>query len=102
MTETVRVEVALATPERQALIALEVPAGTTAAEAVALSGIAARFPSLDVAAMPLGIFGKTVPGSRVLIERDRVELYRPLIADPKTVRRDRVEAERAAKRKKTA
>ncbi len=97
MTETITVEVVFATAERQVLLALDVPVGTTAEQAVALSGIAAQFPETAMSGLKLGIFGKVVAGSRVLASQDRVEIYRPLLADPKTVRRERVEAGRTRK-----
>ncbi len=92
----IRVEVAYALPEKQKLIALDVPRGTTAYEAVELSGIADHFEGLDISAIPMGIFGQTL-GSKGLSpakeyeleEGDRVELYRPLIADPKAMRKER-------------
>lgn len=86
-----RVEVAYALPERQRLISLEVPEGTSMLEAVRLSGIAGLFEGLDPAAAPMGIFGKAEPdpATRVLAEGDRVEIYRPLQVDPKAARRAR-------------
>lgn len=83
------IEVVCATPEQQQLLALEVPAGTTVGEAVRLSGIAARLPEVAVHECPVGIFGKVVAPERVLQAGDRVELYRPLLADPKEVRKQR-------------
>lgn len=96
---SIAVEVVCALPERQRLIRLSVPCGTRMREAVVLSGIAAAFPELDVLNCPLGIFGKAVaaPESRALEEGDRVEIYRPLIADPKEVRKQRAARARAAK-----
>ena len=85
--DDIAVEVAYALPERQALIAIRVPAGTTALEAVRLSKIAQRFEGLDVESAPLGVFGRRVEGDEVLRDGDRVEIYRPLTADPKEVRR---------------
>ncbi|HBO4613082.1 TPA: RnfH family protein [Pseudomonas aeruginosa] len=87
----IAVEVVYALPERQALLRLSVPAGTSAREAVLLSGIAEAFPGLDVQGCPLGIFGKLLarPEERVLEAGERVEIYRPLIADPKEVRKQR-------------
>jgi uncharacterized protein len=84
--ELIRVEVAYAERERQTLIALEVPAGTSAAEAVARSGIRARHPGIPADAT-LGIFGRAVAPGAALAAGDRVELYRPLPADPKDRRR---------------
>lgn len=92
MTERVRIEVACALPQRQCIIALEVAAGTTAQQAVLQSGILAQFPMLDSGNLKLGIFSKATKPDTVLREGDRVEIYRPLLADPKAVRRQRAEA----------
>jgi len=99
---TIAVEVAYALPERQQLIALQVPAGTTALQAVELSGICSQFAELGVGpvsnlamgifSQPLGAKGLPAAADYVMQAHDRVEIYRPLIADPKAVR-----AQRAAK-----
>jgi putative ubiquitin-RnfH superfamily antitoxin RatB of RatAB toxin-antitoxin module len=86
--EYFRVEVAYATPEAQAVIPVEVHIGTTAAEAVQQSGIELQFPEIDLETSKLGIFGKRVKPQLILHEGDRVEIYRPLTADPKVVRRE--------------
>ncbi|MGP0013996.1 MULTISPECIES: RnfH family protein [Pseudomonas] len=95
----VAIEVVYADIGRQCLQAVSVPAGTTLRAAVRLSGIAEQFPALDIAVCPLGIFGKAIADadSRMVTEGDRIEIYRPLLADPKEVRRLR--AEKAAKAK---
>ena len=100
----IRVEVAYALPEKQTLLSLSVPAGTTALEAVEQSGILAIFPQIDVNADKMGVFSQVLgtkgldePASYKLRERDRVEIYRPLIADPKEVRRRRAEEAKAKK-----
>lgn len=85
--QQIRIEVAHARPERQELLALDIDEGTTAIEAVRASGIAEMFPDLDIEAAKLGVFGKLCPPDRVLRPGDRVEIYRPLKADPKEVRR---------------
>lgn len=85
MVEELSIEVAYALPERQLLIALRVPPGTSARVAVERSGLAARHP--EVVGAPLGVFGKPVADQQVLRAGDRVEVYRPLRADPKEVRR---------------
>lgn len=88
--ETLAVEVAYALPDRQRILSLEVTPGTTALEAVRQSAIEQEFPGLAVdEASALGIFGQAVPGTRVLENGDRVEIYRPLLIDPKEVRRAR-------------
>jgi hypothetical protein len=80
------VSVAYAERDRQTVIELEVPAGTTAAEAVERSGIRARHPGIPAGA-PLGVYGRLVAPGAVLEAGDRVELYRGLPADPKEQRR---------------
>ena len=94
--QSIAVEVVYALADRQKLIRLTVPKGTTVREAALRSGLDRDFPGLDLADSPLGIFGKAVPRpeERVLEEGERVEIYRPLIADPKEVRKRR--AARAA------
>lgn len=86
--EFIEVEVAYATPEKQLILEVEVPAGTSAAEAVRLSGIEEHFPEIVLGNNPLGIFGKKVKADRELRAGDRVEIYRPLTADPKVIRRE--------------
>ena len=90
----INVEVCYAKAEVQAVVALKLPAGATAKEAVSRSGLAHRFPELD-GSQPLGVYGKRVAGDYPLQEGDRVEILRPLTADPKEARR-----RRAAKAKK--
>lgn len=85
--DAIRVEVCYATPEVQAMVALTLSAGSTARQAVERSGLAARFPGVDFTNAQLGIRGKRVPGEQVLEEGDRLELLRPLTADPKETRR---------------
>ena len=92
MSETIRVEVAFALADRQAIISLTVPLGTTVEEAIERSHIRQQFPEIDLSEPRLGIFGKPVRPGSLLRDRDRVEIYRPLIADPKDVRRKRAEA----------
>lgn len=91
MTEAdkIPVEVAYALPDKQEIVMLEVPPGTTARDAVLQSGIERLFPGLDTRESKLGIFGKGVDDGQVLRAGDRVEIYRELIADPKEVRKRR-------------
>jgi putative ubiquitin-RnfH superfamily antitoxin RatB of RatAB toxin-antitoxin module len=84
-----KIEVAYALPELQVLIELEVDPGTTVEEAIARSGIPERFPGLRIASGSVGIFGRPVELDVLLSAGDRVEIYRPLIADPKQARRER-------------
>ena len=85
------VEVVYALADQQKLLRLSLPQGTTARQAVLLSGMQEHFPGLDLLGSPLGIFGKAVskPEERVLEEGERVEIYRSLLADPKEVRKQR-------------
>lgn len=88
---TIRVMVAWATPTAHEVAALEVPAGTTVVEAVALSRIAERH-GIDLASVRFGVFGQRRAPESLLEEGDRVELWRPLRVDPKEARRRRGEA----------
>lgn len=88
-TDMIQVEVAYALPDRQAIIPVNVAAGTTALEAARRSGVAQRFDGLNLEDSRLGIFGKLVAPDQVLQAGDRVEIYRPLKADPKEVRKAR-------------
>ena len=88
MEETIEVEVAYARPERQLILKVEVPAGTTAIEAARLSGIEEQFPEIRLGQDRLGVFGKLCKDDRVLHPGDRVEIYRPLLVDPRAARRE--------------
>lgn len=92
------IEVTYALPEEQVLITLDVEQGTTAEQAVKLSGVLERFTEIDLTKNKLGIFGKTTKVDQVLRDKDRVEIYRPLIADPKESRRKRAEKKEAKKK----
>lgn len=102
MDKPVAIEVVYALADKQRLLRLTVPQGTSLRQAALASGMQAHFPGLDLAAAPLGIFGKAVlkPDERLVEEGDRVEIYRPLIADPKEVRKQR--AAKAAKKQADA
>jgi putative ubiquitin-RnfH superfamily antitoxin RatB of RatAB toxin-antitoxin module len=99
----INVEVAYATPEKQKILALEVEEGTTVYQAAEQSGIVNEFPEIVLADSKMGLFGKAVrnPQEEVLRDMDRVEIYRPLIIDPKVARANRAvkAAEKAAKEK---
>jgi putative ubiquitin-RnfH superfamily antitoxin RatB of RatAB toxin-antitoxin module len=96
--ETINVEVAYALPEKQVILPVNVELGTTIGGAIVQSGIMMEFPELDIEHSDVGIFGKAAAMTTVLSDGDRVEIYRPLIADPKEVRRKRA-AEGKATRK---
>lgn len=85
----VAVEVVYACPGEQCVVALRVAQGTTAAQAVRFSGLLERYPETDFAAAQIGIHGRVVHGATVLSDGDRIEIYRPLIAEPKQARRRR-------------
>ena len=87
MANKIPVEVVYATKEQQYVVALEVDEGTTALQAAQLSGLYAQHPHTQD--YPLGVYGKAVSASTVLEAHDRVELYRPLLIDPKENRRRR-------------
>lgn len=93
---TINVEVAYAEPDRQLIISVNVDAGTAVGGAIVQSGIMMEFPDLDIENSKVGIFGKAATQETTLHEGDRVEIYRPLIADPKEVRRKRA-ADKLAK-----
>lgn len=96
--EVISVEVAYARPEEQVIFELELPAGSTLRQAVEQSGILDRFPEIDPGSMKAGIFGKLKKADQVLQAGDRVEIYRPLIADPKDVRKQRAAAGKQMKK----
>lgn len=85
------IEVIYALPKEQILIGLDVEQGTTVEQAVKLSGILAKYPEIDLTKNKLGIFGKVTKAEQELRDKDRIEIYRPLIADPKESRRKRAE-----------
>ncbi|GLR64082.1 RnfH family protein [Marinospirillum insulare] len=87
------IEVAFALPTKQKILSIKVPKGTSVYAAALSSGIDAYFPDLDLTTSRLGIFGKLVakPAEQEVKQGDRIEVYRPLIADPKASRAKRAE-----------
>ncbi len=85
----IEIEVVFAAVDRQVLRTVSLVEGATVRSAVFASGIAIEFPELNLSECPLGIFGKVVsdPDARLVQAGDRIEIYRPLLADPKEVRR---------------
>lgn len=83
----IRIEVAYAVPGHQVLLSLSVPHGTTVAEGIEHSNIREEFPELEMDLKAVGIFSRKVPLDHVLQDGDRIEIYRPLLADPKEARR---------------
>ena len=88
-TTTIEVEIAWAEPSRQVLKKVSVPSGTTLREAVRASGLEAEMPVPSNAALDVGVFGRRLDPETVVQPGDRVEIYRPLQADPKELRRVR-------------
>jgi len=91
-SDNITVEVAYARPDSQLIVPLEVEPGTTVASAIEKSGILYIYPEIDMTSAKVGIFGKICRKDQVLREKDRVEIYRPLIADPKEIRKQRAAA----------
>lgn len=91
------VEVTYALPDTQTVIAVELNEGATVGDAIAASGILARHAGIDLRTQRVGIWGRAVSLQTTLRDRDRVELYRPLAADPKQVRRKRARDQRDVK-----
>ncbi|MCG6896875.1 MAG: RnfH family protein [Thiocapsa sp.] len=89
MTEYLRVSVAYVGPSEQFSRSLEARVGTLVREAIERSGILSQCPEIDLAVNQVGIFGKLAKLDQVLADGDRVEIYRPLIADPKEARKRR-------------
>ena len=85
----IKVEVAYALPDDQLIVPLEVEEGASAEEAIRKSGILDRFPEIDLSKAKVGVFGKLIKLDSPLRPKDRVEIYRPLKADPKEVRKRR-------------
>ena len=92
--ETMTVEVAYAEPERQHLEAVTLPTNSTVEDAIKASGLREAFPNIVIDPKSVGIFGRKVPIGQSLNAGDRVEVYRPLLADPKAVRRARAEEQK--------
>ena len=98
MSSLIPVEVVYALPEKQRIVKLEVPAGTTVFEAVTLSKMDQLFDELTISAdLKLGVWGKAVTADSALEAGERVEIYRPLLADPKEVRKARAARAKAAR-----
>lgn len=92
-----RVSVAIALPSRQEVIELDLPEGARVAEAIALARVRERYPELDLDACDVGIWSRVCGRDTVLREGDRVEVYRPLAADAKAMRRQRAKLKPAAR-----
>jgi uncharacterized protein len=85
----IQIEVAYAKPTAQVLVALQLPVGATVQQAIERAGILQQYPEIDLAIQKVGIFSQVCCLQQVLQENDRVEIYRPLLQDPKEARRNR-------------
>lgn len=88
-SEKFDIEVAYARPDSQVILTLKVDTDTTVEEAIRHSGILEQFPEISMDGIKAGVFGKLTKLSSTLRPGDRIEIYRPLIADPKAVRKQR-------------
>ncbi len=96
--EKIKIEMVYALPHEQTLLKLEVPANSTIADALKLSGLVEKHPEIDLEKGKFGLYGKLSKTDTVLREKDRIEIYRPLLADPKEVRRKRAEEGKVMKK----
>ena len=96
--EKISVEVTYALPDRQVILALDVAVDASIEEVIRASGILSQFPEIDLASNKVGVFGKLGKLKDTLQPGDRVEIYRPLIADPKEVRKKRAAAGKVMKK----
>jgi putative ubiquitin-RnfH superfamily antitoxin RatB of RatAB toxin-antitoxin module len=94
----IQVEVIYALPEQQPLARVQLAEGATVEDAIRASGMLEAFPEIDLARNKVGIFSRLVKLDETVRDKDRVEIYRPLIADPKEVRRKRAEEGKATKK----
>jgi len=89
MAEMISVEVVYAIRQKQEIFSLKIPEGSTVRQAIEACGVLEKYPEIDLAKNKLGVFSKLAKADTPLRNRDRVEIYRPLIADPKEVRKQR-------------
>lgn len=89
MADTIQIEVIYALPEKQETALLQLPSGASLQQAIEASGLIEKYPEIDLAKGKFGIYSKLAKLDTALRDRDRVEIYRPLIADPKEVRKQR-------------
>jgi uncharacterized protein len=92
------VEVIYALPEQQPLLRVQLAESASVEEAIRASGVLEAYPEIDLSRNKVGIFSKLVKLDEMVRDKDRVEIYRPLIADPKEVRRKRAEEGKATKK----
>ncbi|MDT3735690.1 MAG: RnfH family protein [Denitratisoma sp.] len=97
-SESLLIEIAFALPHRQELVHVQLPAGSTVQQAIEASGLMQKYSEIDLKRNKVGVFGKLSKLDAPLRDRDRVEIYRPLIADPKEVRKKRADEGKAMKK----
>jgi len=100
MARNIKIEVAYATPTQQLIIPLEVPDGTTIASAIERSGILVRYPEIDLTQQKVGVFSQARLLTDCVEEGERIEIYRPLLLDPKEARKLRAAARPVQKKNK--
>jgi putative ubiquitin-RnfH superfamily antitoxin RatB of RatAB toxin-antitoxin module len=97
-SESLSIEIAYALPQRQELLHVQLPTGSTVQQAIEASGLMQKYAEIDLKKNKVGVFGKLTKLDAPLRDRDRVEIYRPLIADPKEVRKKRADEGKAMKK----
>ena len=98
MSELVHIEVVYGLPHKQVLLSLKVPAESTILSCIKMSGIVAHFPEIKPEEAIVGIFSRPEKLETIIKENDRIEIYRPLTADPKEMRKLRAEKAKQAKK----
>jgi putative ubiquitin-RnfH superfamily antitoxin RatB of RatAB toxin-antitoxin module len=89
MPESINIEVVYPLPQKQEMFAVKLPAGATVRQAIEACGVLQKYPEIDLLKNKFGVFAKLAKPDATLRDGDRVEIYRPLIADPKEVRKQR-------------
>lgn len=96
--ESLSIEIAYALPQRQELVHVQLPTGSTVQQAIEASGLMQKYAEIDLKKNKVGVFGKLTKLDAPLRNHDRVEIYRPLLADPKEVRKKRADEGKAMKK----
>ena len=89
MPELMNIDVVYPLPEKQEIFTVSLPTGASVRQAIEASGVLLKYPEIDMSKNKIGVFARLAKPDAPLRDRDRVEIYRPLIADPKEVRRQR-------------
>lgn len=98
MADIINIEICYATPKEYFLEKVSLPAGSTVLAAIEMSRVLERFQEIDLTENKIGVFGELVSLSSVLVNGDRVEIYRPLPLDPKSLRQQRAKSKKAKER----